>query len=229
MGMAHYIPYLITGATGIEIRRRYQMAIKGLSELLKKHKDGTIDDAQFEVELNKALPEDWIPKSKYNELNESKKLSDENLKKANATLEELKGKAGLSDEYKAQIDKLKEEAKKAEEAHKATVAQMKRDSAIESALTSAKARNTKAVRALLDEGKLVLNDDGTLSGIKEQIEAVKKDNAFLFDSSDDDNGGSGNGGGRMPFFGGSNPKGGNSGDALRDAMFSAAGLNTPKG
>ena len=205
------------------------MAIKGLSELLKKHKDGALDSTDFETELNKLLPEDWIPKAKYNELNESKKLAEDNLKKANATLEELKGKAGLSDEYKAQIDKLKDEAKKAEEAHKATITQMKRDSAIESALTSAKARNTKAVRALLDEGKLVLNDDGTLSGIKEQIEAVKKDNAFLFDSSDDDNnGGGGNGGGRMPFFGGSNPKGGNSGDALRDAMFSAAGLNSPK-
>ena len=204
------------------------MAIKGLSELLKKHKDGALDSTDFETELNKLLPEDWIPKAKYNELNESKKLAEDNLKKANATLEELKGKAGLSDEYKAQIDKLKEEAKKAEEAHKATITQMKRDSAIESALTSAKARNTKAVRALLDEGKLVLNDDGTLSGIKEQIEAVKKDNAFLFDSSDDDNGGGGNGGGK-PFFGGSNPKGGASGDALRDAMFSAAGLNSPKG
>lgn len=205
------------------------MAIKGLSELLKKHKDGALDSTDFETELNKLLPEDWIPKAKYNELNESKKLAEDNLKKANATLEELKGKAGLSDEYKAQIDKLKDEAKKAEEAHKATVAQMKRDSAINSALASAKARNSKAVRALLDEGKLVLNEDGTLSGLKEQIEAVKKDNAFLFDSSDDDNGGGGNGGVRMPFFGGSNPKGGNSGDALRDAMFSAAGLNAPKG
>lgn len=204
------------------------MAIKGLSELLKKHKDGALDSTDFETELNKLLPEDWIPKAKYNELNESKKLAEDNLKKANATLEELKGKAGLSDEYKAQIDKLKDEAKKAEEAHKATITQMKRDSAIESALTSAKARNTKAVRALLDEGKLVLNDDGTLSGIKEQIEAVKKDNAFLFDSSDDDNNGGGGNGGK-PFFGGSNPKGGSSGDALRDAMFSAAGLNTPKG
>lgn len=203
------------------------MAIKGLSELLKKHKNGDIDDATFEAELNKALPEDWIPKSKYNELSESKKLSDENLKKANATLEELKAKAGLSDEYKTQIDALKKQAKEAEEAHKATVAQMKRDSAIDSALASAKARNSKAVRALLDEGKLVLNEDGTLSGLKEQIEAVKKENAFLFDSSDDDNGGGGNGGGK-PFFGGSNPKGGSSGDALRDAMFSAAGLNSPK-
>lgn len=206
------------------------MAIKGLSDLLKKYKDGSIDDTAFESELNKALPEDWIPKARYNELNEAKKLAEENLKSANKTLDELKSKAGLSDEYKTQIDALKAEAKKAEEAHKATIAQMKRDSAIESALTSAKARNTKAVRALLDEGKLVLNEDGTLAGLKEQIEAVKKDNAFLFDSSDDDNnGGGGNGSGRMPFFGGSNPKGGNSGDALRDAMFSAAGLNAPKG
>ena len=59
------------------------------------------------------------------------------------------------------------------------------------------------------------------------LEMIKKYNAFLFDSSDDDNGGGGNGG--KPFFGGSNAKGGASGDALRDAMFSAAGLNSPKG
>ena len=120
------------------------MAIKGLSELLKKHKDGELDDAQFEAELNKALPEDWIPKAKYNEVNEARKLADENLKKANATLDELKGKAGLSDEYKAQIDALKAEAKKAEEAHKATIDGMRRDSAISQALASAKARNAKA-------------------------------------------------------------------------------------
>ena len=157
------------------------MAIKGLSELLKKHKDGELDDAQFEAELNKALPEDWIPKAKYNEVNEARKLADENLKKANATLDELKGKAGLSDEYKAQIDALKAEAKKAEEAHKATIDGMRRDSAISQALASAKARNAKAVRALLDESKLVLNEDGTLSGLKEQLEAVQKDNGYLFD------------------------------------------------
>ena len=215
-------PISLTGATGIQNRRRYHMAIKGLSELLKKHKDGTIDDAQFEAELNKALPEDWIPKSKYNELSESKKLSDENLKKANATLEELKGKAGLSDEYKAQIDALKAEAKKAEETHKATIDGMRRDSAITQALASAKARNAKAVRALLDESKLVLNDDGTLSGLKEQLEAVQKDNGYLFEESDHGEGG-------KPFFGGNGSKGGSSGDALRDAMFSAAGLNVPKG
>lgn len=205
------------------------MAIKGLSELLKKHKNGDIDDATFEAELNKALPEDWIPKSRYNELSESKKLVDKNLENANKTLEDLKAKAGLSDEYKTQIDALKKQAKEAEEAHKATITTMKKESAIEKALSDAKARNTKAVRALLDEGKLVLNDDGTLSGLKEQLEAVQKDNAFLFDSSDDNGNGGNPGGIKKPFFGGSNPRGDKGGDSLRDAMFSAAGLNIPKG
>ena len=221
MEVAHETSYLTYRGDRYTNPQEIYMAIKGLSELLKKHKDGTIDDAQFEAELNKALPEDWIPKSKYNELNESKKLSDENLKKANATLEELKGKAGLSDEYKAQIDALKAEAKKAEEAHKATIDGMRRDSAISQALASAKARNAKAVRALLDESKLVLNEDGTLSGLKEQLEAVQKDNGYLFEESDHGEGG-------KPFFGGNGQKGGGSGDALRDAMFSAAGLNSPK-
>ena len=222
MEVAHETSYLTYRGDRYTKPQEISMAIKGLSELLKKHKDGTIDDAQFEAELNKALPEDWIPKSKYNELSESKKLSDENLKKANATLEELKGKAGLSDEYKAQIDALKAEAKKAEEAHKATIDGMRRDSAISQALASAKARNAKAVRALLDESKLVLNEDGTLSGLKEQLEAVQKDNGYLFEESN-------NGEGGRPCFGGNGQKGGSSGDALRDAMFSAAGLNVPKG
>ena len=62
------------------------MAIKGLSELLKKHKDGALDSTDFETELNKLLPEDCIPKAKYNDLNESKKLAADNLMNANATL-----------------------------------------------------------------------------------------------------------------------------------------------
>ena len=104
---------------------------------------------------------------------------------------------------------------------KATIDGMRRHSAISQALASAKARNAKAVRALLDESKLVLNEDGTLSGLKEQLEAVQKDNGYLFEESDHGEGG-------KPFFGGNGSKGGSSGDALKDAMFSAAGLSSPK-
>lgn len=55
-----------------------------------------------------------------------------------------------------------------------------KSSKIEIALLGAKAKNTKAVKALLDEEKISLDGDNLL-GINEQLEAIKKDNAFLFD------------------------------------------------
>ena len=53
-------------------------------------------------------------------------------------------------------------------------------SKIEIALLGAKAKNTKAVKALIDEEKISLDGDNLL-GINEQLEAIKKENAFLFD------------------------------------------------
>lgn len=197
------------------------MAIKGLSELLTKHKSGEMDEATFEAELNKALALEWIPKTKYNELNEAKKVSDKALEGANATLKDLQAKAGLSDEYKAQISKLTEENAKAQEAFKAQISKMKMDTAIDSALSGAKAKNLKATRALLDESKLLLADDGTVTGLNEQIEALKKDNGFLFGEIEQP--------GYKPQWGGGNKTGGNAGgtgNSLLDKMLASAGLDS---
>ena len=60
--------------------------------------------------------------------------------------------------------------------------QIKLDNAIETALTAAGARNTKAVRALLDVSKVKLGDDGKLSGWDEQLKAVQKSDAYLFNT-----------------------------------------------
>lgn len=200
------------------------MAIKGLSELLNKHKTEEIDEATFEAELNKALATDWIPKTKFNELNEEKKLTDKALEGANATLKDLQVKAGLSEEYKAQIDKLNAESVKAQEAFNAQIKKMKMDTAIETALNGAKAKNLKATRALLDESKLLLADDGSVTGLNEQIEALKKDNDFLFGENEQP--------GSKPQWGGGTKTGGNggsaggTGNALLDKMLASAGLNS---
>ena len=67
-----------------------------------------------------------------------------------------------------------------EKAHKAELAQVKLDNAIDAALTAAGAKNTKAVRALLDTTKVKMGDDGKLTGWDEQLTAVKKSDAYLF-------------------------------------------------
>ncbi len=195
------------------------MAIKGLSELLSQYKDGKIDGAKFEEELGKTLATDFITKSKFNEVNEAKKLSDKALEEANKTLEDLKKNANLNDEYKKQIEDLKTANSKAQEDFKAQLRQIKLDTAIDSALTGAKAKNNKAVRALLDTSKIVLGDDGTVSGIKEQLETIAKENDFLFESTTDDN----------PRFGSDTRRGGGGGggSSLETLMYAAAGLEAP--
>lgn len=50
------------------------------------------------------------------------------------------------------------------------------------ALTNAKVKNLKAVKALLNQENIKLKDDGTLDGVDAQIEGLKKSDAYLFES-----------------------------------------------
>lgn len=61
------------------------------------------------------------------------------------------------------------------------IAALKKTHAIEDVITSSKPKNKKALMALLDMDKVTLGDDGKLSGLDEQIKAVKKENSFLFE------------------------------------------------
>lgn len=76
---------------------------------------------------------------------------------------------------------------KAEQAQKDAQAQLsalKFDHALEGALSAAKPRNLKAVKALLDANGLKLNEaDGSILGLKEQLEKIQTENAFLFEAS----------------------------------------------
>lgn len=56
----------------------------------------------------------------------------------------------------------------------------KKTSAVELALTQAGARNIKAAKALLDNEKLELSDEG-IKGLEEQLTALKESDAYLFE------------------------------------------------
>src|SRR5699024_12596363 len=64
---------------------------------------------------------------------------------------------------------------------------LKKDYEIAAALSKAGAKNDKAVKALLDTEKVNFDDDGKLIGLSEQLEAVKKDNDFLFADANESN------------------------------------------
>lgn len=110
------------------------------------------------------------------------------------------------DGIKKAADDWKETAEKAKADADKQISQMKFDYALSAALTGAKAKNTKAVKALLDMDGLKFNDnDGKIVGLDEQLAQIKADNDYLFESDEPapefvkgTNGGSGSVGGKKP-------------------------------
>jgi len=108
------------------------------------------------------------------------------------------------DGIKKAADDWKETAEKAKADADKQISQMKFDYALSAALTGAKAKNAKAVKALLDMDGLKFND-GKIVGLDEQLAQIKADNDYLFESDEPapefvkgTNGGSGNVGGKKP-------------------------------
>ena len=126
----------------------------------------------------------FIPKSRFDEVNEAKKRLQEDLKKRDEQLEELKKID--AEELKAEITRLQEENKQTQKQYEEELSKIKLENAIEKALISAKAKNIKAVKALLDLEKIKLNGE-ELIGLKEQIDNLQKaeDSKFLFDVADE--------------------------------------------
>ncbi|MFR6689817.1 phage scaffolding protein [Listeria innocua] len=94
-------------------------------------------------------------------------------------IDDLKKDSGTSEELKKQIEDLQQKNTDLESNYQSEIAETKKNSAIELALASAKAKNPKAVRALLDNDKLELTDEG-LKGLDEQLEALQESDAYLF-------------------------------------------------
>lgn len=108
------------------------------------------------------------------------------------------------DGIKKAADDWKETAEKAKADADKQISQMKFDYALSAALTGAKAKNAKAVKALLDMDGLKFND-GKIVGLDEQLAQIKTDNDYLFESDEPapefvkgTNGGSGSVGGKKP-------------------------------
>lgn len=133
----------------------------------------------------KAFQEDiknYIPKSRFDEVNNSKKKLEEDVKERDKQLEDLKNSNNV-DEMKKQIETLQAENKAKDEKHNAEIKQLKIDNAIEKALVGAKARNNTAVKALLkDLDKAEFDDSGTIKGLAEQIKNLQESDAYLFNT-----------------------------------------------
>jgi hypothetical protein len=84
------------------------------------------------------------------------------------------------DGIKAAADDWKLKAEQAQKDAATQLSALKFDHAIDAALSGAKAKNAKAVKALLNSDGLKLTDDGSIVGLNEQLEKIKSENDYLF-------------------------------------------------
>ncbi|MDE6875762.1 MAG: phage scaffolding protein [Lachnospiraceae bacterium] len=129
----------------------------------------------------------YVEKSKHDEVVEENKTLKTSVSDRDKQLETLKGSAGDNEELKKQIEAMKQQNADQEKAHKAELAQLKLDNAMDAALTAAGAKNGKAVKALIDISKVKLGEDGKLAGWDEQIKAIQKTDAYLFNAKQQNN------------------------------------------
>lgn len=121
----------------------------------------------------------WLPRTKYNEKDIEAKELRKQLDERDKQLKALEGKAAGHEELKAALEAAQEANTQAIAEWEAKAATMRLEFAVEKALSDAKAKNTKAVRALLNMDNVKL-DGEQLLGLKEQLDALQKSDAYLF-------------------------------------------------
>ena len=139
------------------------------------------EQAEKVLSANAEQLKGFIPKSRFDEVNNTKKQLEKDLKDRDVQLENLKNSSGDLETMKQTIENLQRDNKAAKDNFEAELAKFKLESAIDTTLLSSNAINTKAVKALLDMDKIKLDGD-VLIGINEQIESLKnaEDSKMLF-------------------------------------------------
>lgn len=129
----------------------------------------------------------YVEKSKHDEVVEENKTLKKSVSERDKQLDDLKAASGDNEELKKQIEAMKQQNADQEKAHKAELAQLRLDNAIDAALIAARAKNGKTVKALIDVSKVKLGEDGKLTGWDEQIKAVQKSDSYLFTTQQQNN------------------------------------------
>jgi len=129
-------------------------------------------------EVMKMLDGDFVTKARFNDLN--KKYKEAVAKASGQTDAAAAEQAESMSALQKTIDELKTASKTAEQKHAEELCRIRLEGAVDIALMGAKVKNAKAVKALLNMDNVKLGDDGKLTGLDEQLDALRKSDEYLF-------------------------------------------------
>lgn len=124
-----------------------------------------------------------IPKSRLDDKIAELKTAQDLVAERDKQIEKLGKDAKGNEELQKQIADLTEANKKAAEEHAAAIHKQAYNHALTTALGGAKAKNVKALTALLDLDKVKLEGE-SLTGLDEQLKDLKESDAYLFEQEE---------------------------------------------
>lgn len=158
----------------------------------------------------------YVPKAKFNEANNTVKTLQQQVQTLTAELETAKAAAGETTALNEKIAQLTKDVQDRDTKIQAIGV----DYDVKDAIRGAKARDVDIVFGLVDRSKVKRGKDGKLTGVDEQIKAIREGKSFLFE---DDNPGGTKGGfdGQQDIIGGT--KGGSTNAAMNAAIRAGFG------
>ena len=118
-------------------------------------------------------------KADYDSLKQQLDAANMQIQERDTQLENLKNSTGDMDALKQQIVSLQSDNQATKERYEADMKDLKLSTAIKLALGDS-AQDADLVAGLFDKSKLIMSDDGKITGLDEQMKALKKEKAFLF-------------------------------------------------
>ncbi|MFD2658621.1 phage scaffolding protein [Gracilibacillus thailandensis] len=121
----------------------------------------------------------YIPKDKFDQVNQEKNDYKKQVSDRDKQLDDLKTKATGNEDLQAQIQQLQDDNKKIKDDYEAKIQKQTFDYTLKDALQANKVRNPKAVQALLDTESIKLDGDKLL-GLDDQLKNIKESDPYLF-------------------------------------------------
>ncbi len=126
--------------------------------------------------------ENYISKKRFNEVNAEKKELRAEVEKLTEQLAALGTAEESVQQLKAQLAQMQAESQTANEAHVNEVNALRIANALDVTISQMRGRNSVAIKALLDMGKIAVDENGNVTGHQDQLQALAAaaDSSFMF-------------------------------------------------
>ena len=124
----------------------------------------------------------YVEKSRYTAKEDELKAAKDESKTARGELDKLKKDHKDNAELVKQLEEMKAAGEAREKEHAEKLEQMQFDALLEKTLVGSRAKNTAAVKALLDTSTLK-RDGETIKGLDDQLKKIKESDAYLFEEA----------------------------------------------